>query len=569
MNDTLRYFLYRAVVIVGSGGLIFGYDIGVISGTLPSIKDDFNLSGYEEGLVVSILYAGSIIGSIFGGPLCDSIGRWKTIQFQNLVFIFGALLTGLAPNLSSLCVGRFFVGVASAISGLADVPYLTEIAPAEYRGILSGQYEILVGAGILLSFILDLAFVSFSSGWRIAFLLPGIFALLQSFGLFLLPESPKWLKAKGRHDEAKKVLILIYGEEEYRLHEKEITTVEVERRVSITEGFESNSSSHPIVTSALHSSSISAYQEESRHNDADNNRTRDEDEEQSKRSRAPLEHTTRESSTISPSHNHDKHEHSSLDDFSHAITDLLSQQNELLKEYRYSIFVIIMIQILSQITGANIIRNYAPTIFEDSGVSEGLALFYNVLLGIIKLLFTIIAVVYIESTGRRKFLLFGIFWVTIGMLFLTIASLVSSDCNLNNPVLFVIGCSFVYAGFGFGYGPIPWVLSSEMVPTIIRGRVLCISLIASNLTQLIMNFLFIPMSLYMTSAGTFGTFLVLNIITFYYSWHFIVETKEILPSAILIALKEKYNGFKNASWTELYCLCFAKRNGAYTELCLE
>eukprot|EP01039_Chlorochromonas_danica_P015322 gene15322-17990_t len=190
-SDQERSFLFKAAVIVGSGGLIFGYDIGVISGTLGALTDHFGLSGYEQGLVVSILNAGSIVGCIFGGPLCDMLGRWKTIQIQNAIFVLGALLTGLANDLPTLCIGRFLVGVASALSGLADVPYLVEVSPAEYRGFLSGQYEILVAVGVLMSFCLDLAFSTFRSGWRGAVIFPSILAVAQSFAMLLLPESPK------------------------------------------------------------------------------------------------------------------------------------------------------------------------------------------------------------------------------------------------------------------------------------------------------------------------------------------------------------------------------------------
>lgn len=176
---------------------------------------------------------------------------------------------------------------------------------------------------------------------------------------------------------------------------------------------------------------------------------------------------------------------------------------------------------------------------------------------------------YIETTGRRKFFLFGIGIVIIGMLFLMIGSIFSPSGNLKNPEIFVIGCGFVYAGFGFGYGPMPWILSSELIPTNIRGRVICLSLIASNLTQLIMNFLFIPMSEYCESSGTFAIFLSLNIFTYYYVYHFIIETKEILPEKILKGLLEKYHQLRNISWKEFIFLCLVKRDNTYTELCLE
>ena len=122
-----------------------------------------------------------------GGPLCDYIGRRRCIHVQNVVFVIGAVVTAAAQNVGTLYVGRFVVGIASALSGISDVPYLMEVSPAEYRGVLSGQYEILVCVGVLLSFLVDLLFCSTSpSGWRIAFFLPSIFAILQSFGMEIM-----------------------------------------------------------------------------------------------------------------------------------------------------------------------------------------------------------------------------------------------------------------------------------------------------------------------------------------------------------------------------------------------
>lgn len=565
ISDHHKSFLIKAVIIVGGGGLIFGYDIGVISGTLPSIKDQFNLDGYEEGLVVSILYAGSIVGSMIGGPICDSFGRWKTIQFQNVIFVIGALMTGLATNLTWLCFGRFFVGIASAISGLADVPYLTEIARPEYRGILSGQYEILVGLGILVSFCLDLGFISFHNGWRLAFLLPGILAFSQSVGLFWLPESPRWLFSKGYQEEAIRASTIIYGEDfpEDLLYDPSTSSKIRNKALNNDDSVLDPSSSHPMnsqTTSILHNDYGSHEEIEDRnhnttktkHNSPEGNIT-------------PFENTTRTSTDENQGKQHPENSTTSHN----SIQGILFEGKDLLLEFRYAIIVIIIIQIVSQVTGANVIRNYAPTIFEDGGVSDSMALFYNVLLGVVKLVFTVISVMYIETTGRRKFFLSGILCVTFGMLFLTIASCFSPSGNLSNPEVFVIGCAFVYAGFGFSYGPIPWILSSEMVPSVIRGRVICISLVASNATQLIMNFLFFPMTEYLSVAGTFGVFLILNILTYYYAFHYIVETREIPPEEILRSLKEKHASLRNKSIFDLLCICCGRNRGSYSELCLD
>ena len=204
-------FLIKAGIIVGSGGLIFGYDIGVIAGILQQLKDNFHLNDIEIRLTVSVLYVGSILGSIFGGILCDNLGRWNTIQIQNILFVIGALLSGLANNFIILCFGRFIIGIASAISGIADVPYLNEISPPAYRGFLSSQYEMAISIGVLLSFTSTLFLSNYDYGWRIAFLIPSVIACMQSICMYFLPESPQWLLYKDMIDELQQSLSSIYG----------------------------------------------------------------------------------------------------------------------------------------------------------------------------------------------------------------------------------------------------------------------------------------------------------------------------------------------------------------------
>lgn len=501
----LKRFLIKASVIVGSGGLIFGYDIGVISGALGQIKDEFDLSSLEAGVVVSILYAGSVFGSSFGGQLCDSIGRWRTIQIQNFVFILGAIMTGLATDLATLCVGRFTIGIASALSGIADVPYLTEIAPVEYRGFLASQYEMLVSLGIIISFIVDLIFSGLSYGWRIAFLIPVGAALAQSVGLFWLPESPKWLIENRKLPEAKNALAQMYGSE--AIEEKA-------ENANITENLKERLSDQGSVIEKSIVQDILDYR-------------------QAKKAFDQTGGEVKRQQCCGPKM-------------------LAVEEKRQFDEYTYALFVAIFVQFLSQVTGANVIRNYAPTIFEDGGVSDTLSLIYNVLFGVVKFVFTAISINYIDIVGRLKLFLYSIWLVGFGMLFLTVASVSSSGGNLSQPAVFVVGCCLIYAGFGLGYGPVPWVLSSEMFPALIRGRVMCLSLIASNVTQLVTNLVFLPMVDGITSAGAFSFFLLMNVFALVFTLSFVVETKEITHDIVLKRLNAKYTESLKM-WSSLQC----------------
>jgi MFS family permease len=523
-------FLLKATIIVGSGGLIFGYDIGVISGTLSTLQTTFGLSAYEEGLVVSILYAGSIVGCLLGGPLCDIFGRWKTIQLQNLVFIVGAVVTGFARNKSCLYLGRFLVGVASSISGLADVPYLTEIAPAEFRGIISGQYEILVAFGILLSFGLDVAFDLFPGGWRIAFLVPGIFALMQSLGMLLLPESPKWLLSKNAVTPARKALCSIHSfeviDEWQRLYQQQYSTSNKET----SENAGTETALIPVDVLALFAL---------------------EDQLGKTLSTAGVDSKPSlfSASTIRR----------------HLCGDATEQQ--LMSEYRYPIALVVVFQVLAQITGSNVVRNYAAVIFESNGASKRISLALNVILGVVKWFFTVLAVFFVEEQGRRWLFLLGSGMVTLGMLILSLASVFSPEFNLHNMIAFIMGCIMIYAGFGVGYGPIPWILSSEMIPTDIRGRIMSVSLIASNIAQLVTNMMFLPITHAWTTTGSFGMFSILNIFTWCFIYLWFCETKDVLPSEIKKSLLRQYNTVR---WMclqgNLLGLCFIERYVAESTL---
>lgn len=183
------------------------------------------MTNYQCGLVVSFLPLGSIFGCLFGGPLCDKIGRWWTIHLQNILFILGAIIVSSANNIIFLYLGRFIIGLASALSAVADIPYLTEISPPAYRGMISSAYEILVVIGILISFIIALCLVHHESGWRIMFSLPIVFSFIQSFGLFFLPESPQWLFENNNREKAKDILEKILDtSDEVNLRLDELTT---------------------------------------------------------------------------------------------------------------------------------------------------------------------------------------------------------------------------------------------------------------------------------------------------------------------------------------------------------
>lgn len=133
-------------------GILFGYDIGIIAGAEGHIKDDFHLSPLWIGIVVSSLMGGAIIGSILSGLLGDKFGRRKLILISSLIFFIGAIASAVAPGPITLTVARVFLGVAVGTASSLVPAYMSEIAPANGRGKLSGLNQLMIVSGMLLSY---------------------------------------------------------------------------------------------------------------------------------------------------------------------------------------------------------------------------------------------------------------------------------------------------------------------------------------------------------------------------------------------------------------------------------
>ena len=128
-------FAIRAALVGAVGGLLFGYDLGIISGVLTDITDEFELSHVQTEMLVGIQAAGSITGACVGGDICNRVGRRRTVGVCCLIFSIGACIQFFARDIAMLCLGRLVVGIGVSFSSIVDVSYLSEISPMEYKGI--------------------------------------------------------------------------------------------------------------------------------------------------------------------------------------------------------------------------------------------------------------------------------------------------------------------------------------------------------------------------------------------------------------------------------------------------
>ncbi|UNT71712.1 sugar porter family MFS transporter (plasmid) [Bacillus sp. N447-1] len=218
------------------GGFLFGYDTGVISGALLFIKKDLGLTPLMEGLVVSGVLMGALIGAAFGGNLADRMGRKKLIIWLGVIFSIGAIGTGFSPNVEILVLFRIVLGVAVGGASAIVPLYLSEMAPAAIRGRIASLNTLMNALGILMAYIINYAF-SASGRWDWMLILAIVPSLLLMIGMFFMPESPRWLLQNNREDEACRVLLLTRDIDEADIEIRNIRALKSEEKVPLSELF--------------------------------------------------------------------------------------------------------------------------------------------------------------------------------------------------------------------------------------------------------------------------------------------------------------------------------------------
>ena len=205
-----RLFVYVAAVFAALGGLLFGYDTGVISGAELFFRKDFTLSTFALEVIVSGVLAGATVGALGGGHLADLFGRRKLLITTAIIFAAGAILCAAAQSPEMLGVGRIIVGLGIGLSSSTVPVYISEVAPAEARGWQVSLFQLAITVGILLAYLVDYAFAQVQ-GWRWMFGLAVVPAAIFASGMLFLPESPRWLVRRGRREVARAMLARIRG----------------------------------------------------------------------------------------------------------------------------------------------------------------------------------------------------------------------------------------------------------------------------------------------------------------------------------------------------------------------
>ncbi|KAK4398849.1 Inositol transporter 4 [Sesamum angolense] len=212
-----RPYIMRLALSAGIGGLLFGYDTGVISGALLYIRDDFKSVDRQTWLqetIVSMAVAGAIVGAGIGGLINDKYGRKKSILLADVLFAIGAIVMAVSVAPWMIIIGRIFVGLGVGMASMTSPLYISEASPARIRGALVSTNGLLITGGQFLAYLINLAFTKAPGTWRWMLGVAVVPAVVQFVLMLSLPESPRWLYRQDKVKEARAILEKIYPADE-------------------------------------------------------------------------------------------------------------------------------------------------------------------------------------------------------------------------------------------------------------------------------------------------------------------------------------------------------------------
>lgn len=198
--------LIRVCVIAAIGGLLFGYDTGVISGALLFIKDDLNASDFEQEAIVAAVLLGAMFGAGASGYLADRISRRWTKVISGSVYLVGALGCAVSINAEMLIGFRFLLGLAVGTASFVSPLYIAEMAPPSIRGGLVSFNQLAITSGILIAYITNFLFQDVAGDWRWMLGIAAVPGAILAVGMLSVPQTPRWLVSAGRTEKARDVL---------------------------------------------------------------------------------------------------------------------------------------------------------------------------------------------------------------------------------------------------------------------------------------------------------------------------------------------------------------------------
>lgn len=429
--------IYIVGPIAGLAGLLFGMDIGIISGALPLISKTFNATDTIQSSVVAAMMAGAAVGAAGAGWLSHQFGRRTTLLISGLVFVLGAIGCALAATAYMLIGMRAVLGLAVGISSYIAPIYLSEISPEKSRGALISSYQLCIMLGILVAYLVDAA-LSYSGNWRwmLGSMAPP--AALMVLTMLFLPRSPRWLMSKKREDEAMATLLKL-RQNDHDVAQRELAAI-------------------------------------------------------------------RESLAVEGS----------------GLRLFLKNSN-----FRRSSFLGMLLQVMQQLTGANVILYYAPRILGMVGITTDTdRMWGTVAIGALMTLATFIAVGQVDRVGRKPLLYIG--YAVMGACMLGMGILFKIGLGGSATAYVAIGLLVAFViSYAMSAAPVMWILCSEIQPLKGRNFGVSVSTVTNWISNTFVGFTFLLLLDFIGTSETFWMYAALNLGFIFLVYRFLPETKGV------------------------------------------
>ncbi len=214
MRESGNGLILRISIIAAIGGLLFGYDTGVISGALLYIKDDLHAGDFEQQAIVSVLLLGAMVGALASGYLADRISRRWTKVMSGSIYVLGALGCAFSVNAEMLIGFRFLLGLSVGTASFVSPLYISEVSPPKVRGGLVSFNQLAITSGILVAYIVNFLFKDVAYNWRWMLGVAAIPGAALAVGMLTVPHTPRWLMLTKQEDRARGVLENLRSEDE-------------------------------------------------------------------------------------------------------------------------------------------------------------------------------------------------------------------------------------------------------------------------------------------------------------------------------------------------------------------
>lgn len=558
-HHTNRYVLLAAL-LASLSSLLLGYDIGVTSGALLFIEEDFGLSSFQQEVFVSSLSLVSLLGALVAGRMSDAIGRRLTIAFASFVFFTGALTMALSPSYTVLMVGRIVTGVGVGFGFTVAPVYTAELAPPSSRGLLVSLGEVFINFGILIGYICSYALKGLPEGsnWRWMLAIGGAPAVIMGLGVFGMPESPRWLVMKGRFQEALEILEKssnLPEEAAGRLAEIiEAAGGEGNRVGAGRRGLRGEWEKIQPLQESLGDYMDGGMEKEGKEYEGGRKVVEEGEGERGEKEGKGDNYGRKETvlggkvgegqevgKEIGEGEGKGEREQEPLENTKVCGDGVWKELLYPTPAVKRMLFVCLGTNFFQQATGIDAAVYYSPVIFRQAGIhSKSGLLTATLAVGVTKVTFTCASMLLLDRFGRRPLLLTSTTGMTLSLFMESLGFFLlrqRGQLKSSNPLSWLSGggavaptitilaiCTFV-SSFAVGMGPINWVLTSEIFPLRLRAQAFGIGTAVNRLASGLVALTFLSIGNAVSPAGCFFIFGCIGICSIVFFYLYAPETK--------------------------------------------